>query len=105
MTVPHNLQALIFAIKGQPWLEIALARLSEQRNPRCPSPYYSSATPTGVSTMKTLQRWLALVFLLYLSTHTLALSGKYFLSDEIVGPAFYTYFDWEAIDDPTHGRV
>ncbi|KAF8193713.1 glycoside hydrolase family 16 protein [Pholiota molesta] len=55
--------------------------------------------------MKTLQRWLALVFFLYLSTHTLALSGKYFLSDEIVGPAFYTYFDWEAIDDPTHGRV
>jgi hypothetical protein len=104
MNAPHNLQAFISAIKGQPWLEIALARLSEQRNPRGPSPH-SSVTPTGNSTMKTLQHWLELVFLLYLSTHTLAFSGKYFLKDEIVGPAFYSYFDWEAIDDPTHGRV
>lgn len=54
--------------------------------------------------MKTVQHLLVLI-LLYLSAHTLALKGKYFLSDDIVGPAFYTHFDWEAIDDPTHGRV
>lgn len=29
----------------------------------------------------------------------------WFLTSNIVGPAFYSAFNWEAIVDPTHGRV
>jgi hypothetical protein len=36
---------------------------------------------------------------------TSTLAATYQLSDEIVGPTFYTAFEWEAIADPTHGRV
>ncbi|KAF8059824.1 glycoside hydrolase family 16 protein [Lyophyllum atratum] len=34
-----------------------------------------------------------------------ALAANYPLSDSIVGPAFYDTFDFQAIGDPTHGRV
>ncbi|GLB34452.1 putative glycoside hydrolase family 16 protein [Lyophyllum shimeji] len=34
-----------------------------------------------------------------------ALAASYQLSDSIVGRAFYDAFDFQAIDDPTHGRV
>ncbi|KAF8901352.1 glycoside hydrolase family 16 protein [Gymnopilus junonius] len=32
-------------------------------------------------------------------------NAVYFLRENIFGPLFYTHFVWEAIDDPTHGRV
>ncbi|KAF8970936.1 glycoside hydrolase family 16 protein [Flammula alnicola] len=48
----------------------------------------------------------ALFPLLVLPTSSVAFGGKtYFRSSDIVGPAFYNHFNWEAIDDPTHGRV
>lgn len=31
--------------------------------------------------------------------------AKYSLSDNIVGDGFYSAFEWQAISDPTHGRV
>jgi hypothetical protein len=33
------------------------------------------------------------------------IGATYTLSDNIVGNAFYDAFNWEAISDPTHGRV
>ena len=33
------------------------------------------------------------------------LGATYTLSDTIVGNAFYDAFSWQAISDPTHGRV
>ncbi|KDR71891.1 hypothetical protein GALMADRAFT_102381 [Galerina marginata CBS 339.88] len=46
---------------------------------------------------------------LFFSLFGLALSvsvgATYLLKEDIVGPLFYTHFDWQAIDDPTHGRV
>ena len=32
-------------------------------------------------------------------------AGIFSLKDNIVGHAFYSYFEWETFDDPTHGRV
>ena len=29
----------------------------------------------------------------------------YEMTDSIAGRDFYNFFDWEAISDPTHGRV
>jgi hypothetical protein len=29
----------------------------------------------------------------------------YKMTDSVTGWDFYDFFDWEAIDDPTHGRV
>lgn len=40
-----------------------------------------------------------------LLSFTPALAGTYLLSDEIIGSDFYTAFNWEAIEDPTQGRV
>jgi len=40
-----------------------------------------------------------------LLSFTPALAGTYLLSDEIIGSDFYTAFNWEAIEDPTRGRV
>ena len=34
-----------------------------------------------------------------------AYGAIYSLSDEICGLGFYSFFEWEAIEDPTHGRV
>lgn len=34
-----------------------------------------------------------------------AYGAIYSLSDEVYGPGFYSFFEWEAIEDPTHGRV
>lgn len=52
--------------------------------------------------------YLAIVTLLA-STVSLAFSGhygsNYILTSDIIGPAFYSAFAWEAIVDPTHGRV
>ena len=31
--------------------------------------------------------------------------GLYRLTESIVGREFYNHFTWEAIEDPTHGRV
>jgi len=42
---------------------------------------------------------------LTLSTSTLAFPSSYFLSENIIGPAFYNHFNFENITDPTHGRV
>jgi len=39
------------------------------------------------------------------TSSSLSFASTYFLSDNVVGPDFYHYFDWEAIPDPTHGRV
>ena len=47
--------------------------------------------------------WATVIVVLFPFTSTLA--ATYQLSDEIVGPTFYTAFEWEAIADPTHGRV
>ncbi|TFK24816.1 glycoside hydrolase family 16 protein [Coprinopsis marcescibilis] len=44
-----------------------------------------------------------LLSLAWLSAPVLA--ATYSLSDNIVGSGFYNSFDWEAIPDPTHGRV
>ncbi|TEB31665.1 endo-beta-glucanase [Coprinellus micaceus] len=33
------------------------------------------------------------------------MGAKYSLSDNIVGDGFYSAFEWQAISDPTHGRV
>ncbi|KAF9475567.1 2 beta-glucanase [Pholiota conissans] len=40
-----------------------------------------------------------------LSVNALGQNGDYAISDTITGEAFYTRFDWETMDDPTHGRV
>lgn len=40
-----------------------------------------------------------------LATTTPALAATYSLSDNVVGSAFYNYFQWENIADPTNGRV
>jgi hypothetical protein len=40
-----------------------------------------------------------------LSVSSLSFASTFFLSDSVVGPDFYQFFDWEAIPDPTHGRV
>jgi len=45
------------------------------------------------------------VALFALLSFTPALAGLYQFSDEIVGSDFYTAFKWEAIEDPTRGRV
>ncbi|KAF5313916.1 hypothetical protein D9619_013047 [Psilocybe cf. subviscida] len=42
---------------------------------------------------------------LALATFTYPGGGLYYISEDIVGSAFYTHFNWEAISDPTHGRV
>lgn len=34
-----------------------------------------------------------------------AISATYPLSDTVIGSAFYSAFNFEAIADPTHGRV
>ena len=31
--------------------------------------------------------------------------ARYLLKENIIGAAFYDHFDWEAVDDPSHGRV
>jgi len=31
--------------------------------------------------------------------------SAYSIVDTVVGSDFYRFFDWEAISDPTHGRV
>ena len=46
---------------------------------------------------------LAALFALF--SFTPALAATYSLSDEIIGSAFYNAFNWEAIEDPTQGRV
>ncbi|KAF8193714.1 laminarinase [Pholiota molesta] len=40
-----------------------------------------------------------------LATTTPALAATYSLTDNVVGSAFYSYFQWENIGDPTNGRV
>jgi hypothetical protein len=45
----------------------------------------------------------AIFFALF--SFTPALAAIYSLDEEIVGEDFYTAFDWEAIADPTQGRV
>ncbi|KAF8803219.1 glycoside hydrolase family 16 protein [Phlegmacium glaucopus] len=42
---------------------------------------------------------------LALSSFTPALANIYLLNNRIIGPDFYNNFDWEAIADPTNGRV
>ena len=32
-------------------------------------------------------------------------SGSFHLSKSITGNEFYSFFEWETFDDPTHGRV
>jgi len=39
------------------------------------------------------------------TSSSLSFASTYCLSDHVVGTGFYEYFDWEAISDPTHGRV
>ncbi|KAF9035228.1 endo-1,3(4)-beta-glucanase [Panaeolus papilionaceus] len=43
--------------------------------------------------------------LLLLASLTLVQGNAYHLSDEIIGRDFFDAFEWEAIPDPTHGRV
>ena len=40
-----------------------------------------------------------------LSLIRVGLGASYYLSENIVGNGFYRSFDWQAIKDPTHGRV
>lgn len=54
--------------------------------------------------MKAVATLLALPALA-LATFTPPGADLYYISEDIVGPAFYTHFNWEAIVDPTHGRV
>lgn len=37
--------------------------------------------------------------------HLLAVSANFSLKDKFVGSDFYAGFQWETLDDPTHGRV
>ncbi|KAF6746910.1 glycoside hydrolase family 16 protein [Ephemerocybe angulata] len=48
---------------------------------------------------------LTFVSAICLASVTGVLAGPYTLSDNIVGPAFFDAFEWQAIGDPTHGRV
>ncbi|EDR02394.1 glycoside hydrolase family 16 protein [Laccaria bicolor S238N-H82] len=50
-------------------------------------------------------RLFASTALFALSPLPLVLGATYLLTDNIVGKTFYSNFDWEAIPDPTHGRV
>ncbi|KAF8970935.1 glycoside hydrolase family 16 protein [Flammula alnicola] len=43
--------------------------------------------------------------LVFLASFTPALATTYSLTDNIVGSAFYSFFEWENIADPTNGRV
>jgi len=48
--------------------------------------------------------WLAALFFFHPSLPVFA-GNRYQLSNKIVGNDFYDNFNWEAINDPTHGRV
>ena len=45
------------------------------------------------------------LLLLVITSSPLSLASTYFLSDNVVGADFYQYFNWEAMPDPTQGRV
>ena len=62
----------------------------------------SSSISSSLETMKSVA-FAVVVFAL--SSFAPALADIYFLSDKIIGPDFYTAFEWEAIKDPTNGRV
>jgi len=47
----------------------------------------------------------SLILLSLFCSSSLSFASTYVLSDNVVGSHFYQYFDWEAIPDPTHGRV
>jgi len=34
-----------------------------------------------------------------------SLANTYSLADTVIGKDFYTFFEWQAIPDPTNGRV
>jgi len=51
--------------------------------------------------MKFIHSFLLSVF----TCASLSFASPYILSDNVVGFDFYQYFDWEAIPDPTEGRV
>ncbi|KAH9475564.1 putative glycosidase C21B10.07 [Psilocybe cubensis] len=51
------------------------------------------------------RRKLICTLLLSLAFLNPALAKTYALTDTVVGSSFYNFFEWEAIDDPTHGRV
>ncbi|KAH6901272.1 endo-beta-glucanase [Coprinopsis sp. MPI-PUGE-AT-0042] len=44
-------------------------------------------------------------FLLLVGASLPALAATYYMSDNIQGNGFYSAFEWQAISDPTHGRV
>lgn len=45
------------------------------------------------------------LFAIHLTNLVSVYAATYTLEDNIVGPDFYDAFEWQAIDDPTHGRV
>ena len=47
----------------------------------------------------------SLLLLVFTASGSRASLSTFFLSDNIVGADFYQHFDWEALPDPTHGRV
>jgi hypothetical protein len=55
--------------------------------------------------MVRLHSLLASGYTIYMVAISGAMAAKYTLSDNIVGDGFYSAFDWQAISDPTHGRV
>jgi hypothetical protein len=50
-------------------------------------------------------RFSTFIALAALFNPTRSYGAIYSLSDEVCGPGFYGFFEWEAIEDPTHGRV
>lgn len=46
-----------------------------------------------------------MVFLFFISVVGSALAATYSLTDTVIGSDFYNFFEWEAISDPTNGRV
>ena len=42
---------------------------------------------------------------LVLAFSVLAPASGYSITDTIIGSDFYDFFAWEAVPDPTHGRV
>jgi hypothetical protein len=44
-------------------------------------------------------------FFLLITASLPAFAATYYMSDNIQGNGFYNAFEWQAISDPTHGRV
>ena len=60
---------------------------------------------TSLVNMLVIKSIHSLLLLALTASGSRASLSTFFLSDNIVGADFYQHFDWEALPDPSHGRV